>query len=173
MSDSEQIPGGYRKPLTMAGLGVAVDDIGSGESTQHELLTRVAGVLARFGTPPQGRQVDIGAAHATLHRVFDTLETLQLRCSVLEAEKSHARQTSESLLRDAIDRIRNLEEVVSALMRLVSRYDALLLESSDRTLDAEHRATYAELRSRDTERGASDAVEWLYRHMANSFDVPR
>lgn len=121
---------------------------------------------------PPRRSRDLGHALVTLGRVFDNLETLQLQCSVLQAEKTQTQITAERTLQGAFARIEDLETVVAGLMQIVAKYDSLLNHSNGRRKEAEQRAAHAEVRVQETERGATEAVEWLYRYMADTLHVP-
>lgn len=130
--------------------------------------------FARSRRPRSPRRPrDFSESLNTLGRVFDNLETLQLQCSVLQAEKSQSEIATEKVLEGAFARIEDLETVVSGLMRIVAKYDKLLSQSNGRRKEAEQRAVHAEIRVKETERGASEAVEWLYRYMADSLQSPR
>lgn len=122
---------------------------------------------------PSRHQRDLGEAFRMLGRIFDNVETLQLQCAVLEAEKVQAQHATETMLQGAVERIEDLEAVVAGLMRIVAKYDKLLSQSNGRRQEAEQRAVHAEIRVKETERGASEAVEWLYRYMADSLQVSR
>ena len=98
------------------------------------------------------RPRDLGEALVTLSRVFDNLETLQLQCSVLQAEKSQSHVATEKIIQGAFARIEDLEAVVAGLMRIVAKYDSLLSQSNGRRREAEQRATHAETRVKETER---------------------
>jgi hypothetical protein len=116
---------------------------------------------------------DFSESLQTLGRVFDNLETLQLQCSVLQAEKSQSQIATDKIIEGAFARIEDLEAVVTGLMRIVAKYDKLLSQSNGRRKEAEQRAVHAEIRVKETERGASEAVEWLYRYMADSLHTSR
>lgn len=121
-----------------------------------------------------GRQArDFSEALRTLGRVFDNLETLQLQCSVLQAERSQTEVSSDKIIEGAYARIEDLEAVVAGLMRIVAKYDKLLSQSNGRRKEAEQRAAHAEIRVQETQRGASEAVEWLYRYMSDSLHTTR
>lgn len=122
---------------------------------------------------PSRRSRDFTESLNTLGRVFDNLETLQLQCSVLQAERSQSEIATEKILEGAFSRIEDLETVVAGLMRIVAKYDKLLSQSNGRRKEAEQRAVHAEIRVKETERGASEAVEWLYRYMSDSLETPR
>ena len=134
----------------------------------------------RYDMPPflaRGRAArqprDFSEALRTLGRVFDNLETLQLQCAVLQAERSQSEISTDKVIEGAFARIEDLEAVVAGLMRIVAKYDKLLSQSNGRRKEAEQRAVHAEIRVKETERGASEAMEWLYRYMADSLHMPR
>ena len=137
------------------------------------LLSRLIAAEAERPRRHDRHRRDLGEAFLTLGRIFDNVETLQLQCSVLEAEKVQAQHATDTLLQDAFDRIEDLEAVVAGLMRIVAKYDNLLSQSNGKRQEAEQRAVHAEIRVKETERGASEAVEWLYRYMADSLQVSR
>lgn len=137
------------------------------------LLSRLIAAEAERPHLHDRHQRDLGEAFTTLGRIFDNVETLQLQCSVLQAEKVQAQHATETMLQGAFDRIEDLEAVVAGLMRIVAKYDNLLSQSNGRRKEAEQRAVHAEIRVKETERGASEAVEWLYRYMADSLQVSR
>lgn len=156
----------------------------SDDDTQDIRLAPSAGRRSRIVEPPHDRHAPSSMGHAdrsrrrrsrdfsealrTLGRVFDNLETAQLQCSVLEAEKSQSQVATEKMLEGAFARIEDLEAVVAGLMRIVAKYDSLLSMSNGRRQEAEKRAVNAEIKVKETERGASEAVEWLYRYMSDS-----
>ncbi len=131
-------------------------------------------VVRPFSSHRGGRRArDFGKSLQTLGRVFDNIETLQLQCSVLQAEKSQSQLATDKIIEGAFARIEDLEAVVAGLMRIVAKYDKLLSQSNGRRKEAEQRAVHAEIRVKETERGASEAVEWLYRYMADSLHTSR
>ena len=101
-----------------------------------------------------------------LRRILDNHATLQLRCAALEAEKAHVGRSHETELRDALDRVHELEATLENLMSVVARYEDLLQESDVLLRRAETRAMEADSRVRQAEHGTAEAVEWLYRYMA-------
>ena len=145
--------------------------IRTGDATIPERLVAAAYRAKPHARPRRPR--DLAEALVTLGRVFDNLETMQLQCSVLQAEKSQSQSATEKIIDGAFARIEDLEAVVAGLMRIVAKYDSLLSQSNGRRKEAEQRAAHAEVRVKETERGASEAVEWLYRYMADSLHSSR
>lgn len=164
MSNDDSLFADERDPHGSSGLFVTNGTV---------LLSRLIAAEAEQPRLIDRHQRDLGEAFMTLGRIFDNVETLQLQCSVLQAEKVQAKHATETMLQGAFERIEDLEAVVAGLMRIVAKYDNLLSQSNGHRREAEQRAAHAEIRVKETERGASEAVEWLYRYMADSLQVAR
>ena len=157
------------------------DHIGDVSASSDEGLNRSGTARSgRFDMPPfraRGRGArhsrDFSEALRTLGRIFDNVETLQLQCAVLQAERSESEVSTDKVIEGAFARIEDLEAVVAGLMRIVAKYDKLLSQSNGRRKEAEQRAAHAEVRVKETERGASEAVEWLYRYVSDSLQTSR